>query len=121
MIAIAQKVHCSECNEWKELSLNDLDAVKLIALQLCFDCEFWHKFFRMKDNPRAVRINGKHYWIGREDDAAPADWRGMGGGKVIIEFNDGRKVESTNLWFQGEIPERWLGRLPDNAQFIKQK
>ena len=120
MVAIVQRVFCKECRMWERLPFSNIEMMKLIALQMCQGCEFWHKFEILKNDPNAVRINGKHYWIGPEDDPAPPYWRGMGGGKVIVKFEDGRQIMSTNFWYQGVIPQRWRERLPDNAWFVRQ-
>lgn len=121
MIATIQKVFCKECREWRDLPFDEADAAKLIALGLCYNCEFWHKLEILKDDPNSVRVKGKHYWIGLEDDPSPPRWRGMGGRRVVIRFHDGREVVSTNLWYQGVIPERWVERLPDNTEFVRQR
>lgn len=74
---------------------------------------------------RAI-LNGQSYWIG---DAPKdiSDYRkrcdqkdlGMGGRGFEIEFLDGRKVTTVNLWGQGEIPTEFRDRLPDNVKAIR--
>lgn len=60
-------------------------------------------------------IDGTHYIIGPEDD--DSYFRGFGGAKFQIEFFDGTKVITTNLWCQGEPPLKWKNKFPDNARF----
>lgn len=79
---------------------------------------FWKekiKDFKRK-NPDQVIVNGFHYYIGPEN--TPTNWKGMNGDLYIVEFFDGRVVETTNLWCQGNIPERYRDALPDNAVFV---
>lgn len=61
-------------------------------------------------------INGTHYVIEPEDDPETY-FRGFGGAKFQIEFNDGYRVVTTNLWCQGEPSEEWRDKFPDNARF----
>lgn len=82
---------------------------------LCFSCNFWHRYWLEKDRPDIVRVKGVHYVIGQEDPLFPTFMRGFGGRKFRFKMNDGRIIESTNVWHQGEIPEKWKDRLPDNA------
>ncbi len=88
----------------------------MIEKKICFGCEFWLEKVAIKDDPRVVRADGTHYWIGNEKSEGPSRWRGFGGDKFIIDFFDGRHVESTNLWHNGEIPEHFKAQLPDNAK-----
>lgn len=85
---------------------------------VCYDCDFWSKKVKSdktEEPYRVVIINGTHYYIGDED--SQSGFRGFGGAKFYIEFNDGTKVETTNLWCQGEIPSLWREKFPDNAKF----
>ncbi len=86
----------------------------------CFDCSFWLKKITMpeEDENRRVIVNGQHYRIGNNDSGI---YRGFGGRRYTIHFNDGRTVETCNLWCQGEIPEQFRAWLPDNARFIPGK
>ncbi len=82
----------------------------------CFSCWFWFEKVGLKDQPEVVRVNHRHYMIADEDGSRYV--RGFGGARFEIEFFDGRKVTSTNLWYQGQIPEDFWLDLPDNARFI---
>jgi len=83
----------------------------------CFECSFWLKKVELpqEDKSRQVIFSGQHYMIGVED-SGPI--KGFGGSKFIIFFYDGRKVETSNLWSQGEIPERFRKMLLDNAHLF---
>jgi len=97
-------------------------AAKIHAPQgLCFGCGFWHEKIELARTAadRVVRVNGRHFMIG--DEPQPGAYRnglGHGGFRFVIRFTDGREVTSHNLWGQGEIPERFRDRLPDNARFV---
>jgi hypothetical protein len=84
--------------------------------QNCFDCSFWLEKITMpeEDENRRVIVAGQHYMVGANTSGP----RGFGGSKYTIHFNDGRTVETCNLWYQGEIPEKFRAWLPDNARFI---
>ena len=80
----------------------------------CFDCSFWLKKITMpEEDEKRVIIAGQHYMIGL-DSSRP---KGFGGRRFAIHFNDGRTVETCNLWFLGEIPKQFRAWLPDNARF----
>lgn len=89
--------------------------------ELCFSCNFWQQQhdadLKCKDHEFAI-IDGKHYRIGPED--APAYFRGFGGDKFVIKFHDGTEVITTNLWYQGEIPDVFKKDMPNNADFCWQ-
>ena len=82
----------------------------------CFDCSFWMRKIEMpdEDEDRRVIVDGNHYRIG--DSTGP--FRGFGGRKFKILFDSGRIVETSCLWSQGEIPERFHKWFPDNAVFV---
>jgi hypothetical protein len=103
---------CVNCGE-------PLDALKYPCHDegVCFDCYFWGEKVPFVNNPSSVRVEGTHYWIGEE--TADQMFRGFAGRKFHVLFNDGREVITTNLWCQGDIPERWRKELPDNAVFVE--
>lgn len=81
---------------------------------LCRTCQFWYEKVEMCDDPEIARIANEHYTIGEKTKSA----RGFGGRKVTIKFNDGRIVQTDNLWHQGRIPISWRQYLPNNAEFV---
>ncbi|WP_275558596.1 hypothetical protein [Streptomyces sp. 5-6(2022)] len=63
-----------------------------------------------------VVVGGEHYILGED---RPGDaFKGFGGRRFDIEFFDGRKVTTRDLWYQGVIPPKWRERYPDNARFV---
>lgn len=108
---------CKECGGQEQGSWFDDVAEQLVERQLCHSCDFWHEKIGIKDRPEVARIEGTHYYIGGESERG---FRGFSGHRFRIRFNDGREVESTNLWCQGKIPERFAERLPNNAVFVQQ-
>lgn len=87
---------------------------KVLCSSKCFHIDFWNDLIPKKEDPKSVRIDGEHYWLGNNTDR----WRGFGGREFKIKFHDGRIVETTNLWHNGTIPESFRDKLPDNAEFI---
>ena len=105
---------CRECGraehgEW-------LDEGQTKARQLCFHCLFWHEKIDRRDDPIVARIDGSHYVIGDERQGK-GQFSGFGGRRFAITFHDGRTIITHNLWSQGDIPERFRSRLPDNASW----
>lgn len=69
------------------------------------------------DDAGAVRTDdGKHYIIGIKQSRPGNSWKGFGGHKWHVKFNDGRSVYTDNLWSQGAIPPKHRERLAPNAE-----
>jgi hypothetical protein len=81
----------------------------------CFECALWRERLPRVGNPDVAIINGTFYSIGDENSKDP--FRGFGGDKFVINFKDGRKVTTTNLWCGGNISAHWRPQFPDNADF----
>jgi hypothetical protein len=81
----------------------------------CFECSLWRKRLPLVKNSNVAIIDGTFYTIGDENDPSP--FRGFGGDEFVINFKDGRKVITTNLWCGGDISEYWKPQFPDNADF----
>lgn len=117
------KIICKVCgvehdtSHWIESTSKSLESKKL-----CFDCNFWleHAEKDKEVNKDKYVITGhEHYIIEIESDSS--GFRGYGGAPFYIKFNDGRIVKTTNLWCQGDIPERFWDIMPDNAMFLTKK
>ena len=111
-----QRLQCEECREYDLLRWEPRTRATLIVSGLCFTCEHWMRLAQGQGRPKVAIINGKHYMIGPEDASG---MRGFGGQRFRILFKDGRSVTTTNLWHQGEIPEHFRERMPDNARWVE--
>jgi len=106
-------MNCQICN--KEIT-KSMFTNKILCSSECFQIDFWDDNIKIKDELHIARIKGEQYCIGDEIRSNP--FRGFCGRKFIIRFLNGREVISTNLWYNGRIPESHIGLLPDNAEFI---
>lgn len=79
---------------------------------LCFKCAFWSLKTERK---HPTIINGIFYGPGNRTSG---EFRGMGGRRFDIEYFDGRRITTFDLWCGGEIPDVWRDKLPDTAKFL---
>jgi hypothetical protein len=117
---------CVECGDRELLKWMDVEKKKLIEKQLCFSCNHWYEVL---EDPAAVFAPGEFwgdpslhaYVIGDEDPSNR--WRGFGGRKFVLLFATGARIETTNLWHSGKVPERFVERVkracPRNAVFVQ--
>ena len=91
--------------------------IRTLESQSLFIKKYWLDLVDKKFRLDHARINGEHYVICNEFPPKGSP-RGHSGRKFAIQFNDGREVETTNLWSQGTIPDEFKDELPDNARFI---
>lgn len=107
---------CVECGKHEDKEWSEPTRSKMIERQQCFNCNFWTDLLKEKNS---IRISGEHYM----DGGSGKTWNGFKGfdGRLQkILMNDGRNIETDNLWYQGKIPEHFKARLPDNAEFVKE-
>ena len=107
---------CKICGKTEESS-HWINGKEMLEKEHCFECNYWLSLHEdditnRKDH-KYVITNGVHYVIEPEDSTD--FFRGFGGAKVKIKFFDGTEVLSTNLWYQGVIPERFRDIMPDNG------
>ena len=57
------------------------------------------------------------YTDGGKSDS-PNSMKGFSGRKFKIQMNDGKVIETDNLWCGGDIPDSHRDRMPDNAKFM---
>ena len=107
-------MNCVECGEVINAEFMEPVRTNILNRQLCFNCLFWTEYVETKSDHSHLVVNNNHYVIG----PATGYQGGFGGAKFNIKFNDGREVTTTNLWMQGDIPERFRDRLPNNAVFV---
>lgn len=110
---------CKICEE--EMHEDDyIEDVKVAMLkhQMCFNCNFWREMLEedAKRPPHTwCMIDGTHYII--VPDNPNSHFQGFGGREFQIEFNDGHRVVTHNLWCQGEPEGYWKDKFPNNAHF----
>lgn len=90
----------------------------MLKLQMCFRCNYWKE--RLEEDAKLpphkwCMIDGTHYVIELDDPSSY--FQGFGGAEFQIEFNDGHRVITHNLWCQGEPPKEWIDKFPNNARF----
>ena len=107
---------CRECGAIDNPE-NWLGGEKIAASGLCFRCKHWDDLLQRKDDPDVVRAQHRHYVLGSAQ--TPGRWNGFGGHRFKIRFNDGREIETVDLWSQGVIPTHFRERMPDNAVFVE--
>ena len=78
----------------------------------CFLCAFWEN--RARSHPRTV-IDGYVYTPGTRTKGR---FRGMAGRRFDIEYFDGTRITTRDLWGGGEVPEAFRDRIPDTARFL---
>lgn len=83
-----------------------------VACERCSRNGFWLEKILIMDDPRVVRIGGKHYML-RELRAPRRSTV-----EAHVLFHDGRRASSRKLFHQGEIPSYFRRALPDNAEFV---
>lgn len=98
----------------------------------CFRRQYWERYAAMQNGVTPgggvlVRAGGSHYVVGEEPD--PERLRrhrqryGLGGALVVFHLWGGplapRLIVAHNVWVQGEIPEDFRDRLPDNATMLR--
>jgi hypothetical protein len=60
-------------------------------------------------------VDHKWYTIGNERDTG--GFRGFGGSKFTFDKNL-TIIDSTNVWFGGDIPKHFWDRIPNNAIMV---
>jgi hypothetical protein len=108
---------CVECGDALNADYMEERKRKILDTHTCFECLFWLEYVASQSDPTHAIVSGNHYVIKRDGDHW-AGFIGHGGAEFDIRFNDGREVVSHNLWAQGSVPERFRGRLPNNAVFV---
>lgn len=101
---------CSHCEDFFDTPSTRGEVETIQREQhFCFSCALWTA--RAKgENP--LVIDGVRYSLG------PGNSGGMAGRKFVIEYFDGRVVETNDLWCQGEVPDWVRDRIPDTAKFL---
>lgn len=82
---------------------------------ICWTCAYWRV---QAEKTHQVVIEGRIYSLGDVNKAPNSPHAGMAGRRFDIEFFDGRRVTTHDLWSGSEVPEHLRERIPDNARFL---
>lgn len=108
---------CPSCGE-KNFCTGHMgkEAERMRETGLCFNCAS----LEMRCEAGAAVIIDNYVYTIRPEPRSDDDHRflGMAGRRFDIEFFDGRKITTHNLWAGGLIPERYRDRLPNTAKFM---
>jgi hypothetical protein len=110
------KFKCEECEKTEDTE-RWRNGDKLLEQKLCQSCSFWMELVRKAGSRDSVRVDGAHFMIFPDVSDGYRGFVGFGGDRFDIQFKNGRKITTKNLWHQGKIPERFRDRLFDNAEF----
>jgi len=84
----------------------------------CFSCIHWFDAVEQKDDDNCAIIDGNIYWVKDLSSTRHKVCLGFGGRVFHVEWHNGRKKTSNNVWHGGEIPKRFCGLLQNNAKFV---
>jgi hypothetical protein len=123
---------CEECGQWIAYSSDHEDpTVKHGPDQFCWLCKFWLDRVPLTDRTfvaqsragtahqvthGAMRAPSKRMYYGIGTATRPSSSNGFSGAWWVVTFNDGRQVETCDLWCGGDVPEQFWDRLPVTAE-----
>lgn len=88
--------------------------------QECFSDMFWLYDILPNYDNNTVTIKGEVYYI--HADNPIKKWSGFAGREFIIKkFNSNELIVTHNLWYRGKVPDKFLDKFPDDAEFIEGK
>jgi hypothetical protein len=110
---------CSKCGKENfSTSYCKSELIKMENRKMCFGCSYWYDRYLNRDNINQIVVNGEMYQVGPENQPK-SRFRGFGGRKFKIKrLLTGEEFETTNLWYNGEIPECFKQDFKNNAEFI---
>lgn len=108
---LTAKVRCADCgaeNYHTNYSKSERKTL-MDKLGICFTCAYWRVEV---SKPHSLVIGGRIYGLGNGTEG------GMGGRKFDIEYFDGRKITTNDLWAGSDAPDRYKDQIPDTARFV---
>lgn len=110
---------CRDCGAIERNQYYDEVKAKLLGRRLCHNCDYWQDRVDAMAGGTFAIIDSRAYHITPDAPEGYQGFIGFGGAHHEIEFNDGRRVVTKNLWFNGDVPSHWRSRLPNNARFVQ--
>ena len=85
---------------------------KILCSSECFHVDFWNDTL----DESAIIVKGECYHDGGRKPKGYSGFLGHAGTEFTIKMNDGRIINTNNLWFNGRVPEE--RKVLDNAVFL---
>lgn len=108
---------CKECG--CEVTLDNWQPEyksKLITRSVCNKCDYWVD--RLLKTSSQIVVNGKVFQIDNNQPKSKSS-AGHGGREFVFKRIGCDEIErTTNLWYNGIVPEHFKSRIPDNAVFL---
>jgi len=94
---------------------------RMLQNEACFECNFWLEKINAKWDKYQIpfRYKHEHYIADINPAHKNSSFKGFGGKKVQVTFDNKEIKTFDNVWYQGEIPERFWKDLPDNVTDMK--
>lgn len=112
---INQKIlpnRCVECGNLVKSNYHNNE--KMIERNMCFGCNLWTDRIESTKRPNVMIVNSCMYTLAPEFKGP--GFRGFGGSEFTFKrLDESEVIKSKNVWFGGEIPNRFKSRIPDNA------
>ncbi len=107
---------CAICgSDYRESYSKSAELDRMVREGICFNCAYWENR-AAKPLPFAKTvIDGCIYHPGKRTSG---EFRGCAGRRFDIEYFDGKRVTTFDLWVTGGIPARYRDRMPDTARFL---
>lgn len=102
-----------------KISTHYVNKEELIKHRMCFRCNCFREIEeRAKWDKDRMIVDGSSYQVVRHKTA----FQGFGGRQFKFRRFDNPEeiVVSNNVWHQGDIPEIWKAKIPNNAEFVKE-
>ncbi len=103
---------CKVCGEPIRLTFMEDTLQRMCERRMCLSCDFW-ECIASKENGTVIK--GHVYTPGNGYGSRDC---GMSGRRFDIEYFDGRRITTYDLWSQGTVPEAFRDRIPDTARFL---
>lgn len=113
-----ETIICTHCGKEQELFFNESLSKQLKDREICHSCKYWFDIIDayQKDDYKVAVVNGAVFAVCPRKDTN-TKYNGFGGREFKIRFNDGKVIETNNLWNGSKIPENFASKLPNNAVF----
>lgn len=109
---------CKDCravNYSTSFTPNCAEKKVIDAEGVCFTCAYWRVAIAKKHD---VVIDGQIYGLGNVYRPPNSPHAGMAGRRFEVEFFDGQRVVTHDLWAGGAVPDRFKHLIPDTARFL---